>query len=394
MGEITQNPKSGTVADLGMSQVREIQGIERKIARLQAVQCRKIAMLSARRESTAEAATELSLVLSVSESEARKRIELANVLANRLPRTRRAVAKGKIDLHKASKIAGPTAYLSDEQAREVDTIMAKRLADKTATQLRRATSYVVHKIDPAGAAARAMLRRADRKVVLSHRDDGMSRLLIDLPAEVASAAYARIDRMARQLRGKREPRKSDQLRADVLADVLLGRDRGRTGSPRAEIFVYVDLRTLAGLNNDPAQLAGHGAIPAWVAREVASDPSSVWRRIVTDPLTGTPVEVGRKRYRPPKVTDEFVRVRDRECRFPGCYRPSQFGDLDHATEWNRGGDTNAANLIGYCRRHHRLRQSPGWLYRLNRKTQHLTVQTPSGARFSGRPEPLHEPSPS
>lgn len=332
------------------------------------------------------------MTLSVGESEARRRIELATALANRLPKTRRAVADGKIDLHKASKIAGPTAALSAAQAREVDAIMSTRLAGKTPTQLRRSTNYVVHKVDPAGTAARAMLRRADRKVALVHKDDGMSRLLVDLPAEVASAAYARVDRMARELRGKREPRTSDQLRADVLADVLLGHASGGTGSPKAEVFVYVDLHTLAGLSNDPAQLAGYGSIPAWVAREIAAEPSSVWRRIVTDPLTGAPVDVGRRRYRPPKVTDEFVRVRDRECRFPGCHRPSQFGDLDHATEWSRDGNTNAENLIGYCRRHHRLRQSPRWFYRLNRETQHLSIRTPSGQTFTSGPEPLHDPS--
>lgn len=390
MGDKTHEPKQGATVD-DRRAIRGIRAIERKIARLQAAQAREIATYAARCGNVGEAATELSLALSTGESEARKRIELATALTNRLPKTRRAMAEGKIDLHKASKIAGPTSGLSDEQAREVDAIMATRLAGKTPTQLRRSTTYVVHKVDPAGAAARAMLRRADRKVCLIHKDDGMSRLLIDLPAEVASAAYARVDRMARELRGKREPRTSDQLRADVLADVLLGRDSGGTGNPKAEVFVYVDLHTLAGLNNDPAQLAGHGAIPAWVAREIAADPASVWRRIVTDPLTGTPVDVGRRRYRPPKVTDEFVRVRDRECRFPGCHRPSQFGDLDHAKEWSRDGETTADNLIGYCRRHHRLRHSPGWLYKLNRETQHLTIRTPSGQEFSSGPEPLHDP---
>jgi hypothetical protein len=83
------------------------------------------------------------------------------------------------------------------------------------------------------------------------------------------------------------------------------------------VFVYVAATTLLGLDDEPAEMAGHGYIPAWLAREISTQPDSVWRRILTDPMTGHPTDLGRTTYRPPAALDEFVRVRDRECRAPG-----------------------------------------------------------------------------
>lgn len=387
-----REPPAGNYANEILGSIRSL---ERRIAHLQALQLKEIARYDEARKGHVDASAELALALSINENSAHKQISLANALVYRLPRTLRAMERGDIDSHKASKIAGPTACLSQEHARQVDEIISERLKGKAPAQLRRATTYAVHKIDPEGAADRAARRRAERKVELVHRDDSMATLAAQLPAEVASAAYARLDRVARTLRTADEPRTLDQLRADVFADTVLGRSGSRGGAvgQKAEIFVYVDLRTLLELNDDPAELAGHGTIPAWVARQIAYDRSSTWRRIITDPHTGAPADVGRKRYRPPRVTDDFVRVRDRECRFPGCHRPSQFGDVDHATAWFDRGPTNVRNLIGYCRRHHRLKNAPGWTYQLNHRTQRLTVRTPSGRKYSSAPRSLHDPAP-
>ncbi|MEU6644757.1 DUF222 domain-containing protein [Saccharomonospora sp. NPDC046836] len=337
-----------------------------------------------------DVAAELALLLSVSEQHARRMVDLSTTLVHRLPRTLAAMESGVVDSYRASKVAAATAWLNDPQAREVDSAVAPRLVGKNPHQVRRAAAYWALKADPEGAARRAGHRRAERSVQLLPGEDGMSTLLADLPAEVASSVYARVDRMARTLRGANESRTLDQLRADVFAELLLGSPTTGSGV-KADVHVYVDLTTLAGLNDDPAQLAGYGPIPAAVAREIAEEPSSTWRRIVTDPLTGAPVDVGRRRYRPPAVTDEFVRVRDRECRFPSCHRPAHFGDNDHHTPWSDRGTTDQANLVNLCRRHHRLKDRPGWTYRLHPDTGVVTVTTPSGGTYTSSVRPLHEP---
>ncbi|PXY34170.1 hypothetical protein BA062_17610 [Prauserella flavalba] len=328
----------------------------------------------------------MALVLSVTVHKAQRMVALAIMLAHRLPATFAAMRRGDIDSAKATAIAEPTASLSDEHARQVDALMAERLEGKNPGQLRRAVARLVHRVDPDGAAARAQARRRERKVELLPGYDSMSTLVADLPAEAASAAYARVDRLARQLRGRDEPRTLDQLRADVLADLLLDSPGG--GGAKAEIFVYVDAKTLAGADDQPAELAGYGPIPGWLARQIAHDPGSTWRRIVTDPLNGQPIDVGRQRYRPPAATDRFVRVRDRECRFPGCHRPAQLGDNDHHTPWDHHGHTDTDQLINYCRRHHRLKDKTGWRYDLDIETGVLTVTTPSGMRYHSTPDAL------
>ncbi len=63
------------------------------------------------------------------------------------------------------------------------------------------------------------------------------------------------------------------------------------------------------------------------ARALARD--GTWRRLVTDPLSGALLDVGRTRYRPPADLDELVRLRDGACVRPGCSVPSHACDLDH-----------------------------------------------------------------
>ena len=54
-----------------------------------------------------------------------------------------------------------------------------------------------------------------------------------------------------------------------------------------------------------------------------------------------------------------IRARDRRCRFPGCNVAAVFCDLDHVRPWP-AGHTHDDNLLCLCRRHHRIKQRPGW----------------------------------
>ena len=86
-----------------------------------------------------------------------------------------------------------------------------------------------------------------------------------------------------------------------------------------------------------------------------------------DPLTGARLDPGdhltTDAYRPSDQLAALVRARDGRCRFPGCSIAARFCDLDHVRPWPTG-PTAARNLLTLCRRHHRIKQRPGWRLRL------------------------------
>ncbi len=102
-----------------------------------------------------------------------------------------------------------------------------------------------------------------------------------------------------------------------------------------------------------AELEGYGPITPDVARALAMS-AGTWQRIVTDPLSGEVLDVGRTRYRPPAALAEFVRARDRSCVIPGCSTPAHSCDLDHVVPFP-DGPTSASNLGAGCRPDHTIK---------------------------------------
>ncbi|UMP07513.1 HNH endonuclease [Amycolatopsis sp. EV170708-02-1] len=359
------------------------------IARLEAVRFHALGRLSRHRDGAGSVAQEVTLALSVVDGHAAGLVSTAEALTTRLPCTLGLLDRGKVGGFGAMKVATATAWLSDEDARAVDAVLEDRLPDRNSDQIRKAANHAAMVADREGAARRAERNRGGRRVTVRQGETGVASIEVeDGPVEKVAAAYTRIDREARALRAGGETRTLDQLRADVALDLLLGGQGGK--SERSEVFLYMDLHTYLGFNDDPAELAGHGHIPASLAREIASGPNTVLRRIITDPLSGQVLDLGRDRYRPTAGLGEFVRVRDRECRRPGCHRVAQACDLDHSLPWQFGGHTADTELVDLCRRDHRLKDEPGWNYRLGSDGT-LTITTPTGQSHDSSPPPLHQP---
>ena len=221
-----------TSANRGDSAVEMIGATQRIIARMQSLQLRSIHGLSLVRGKSGHAADEVALELAVSRQSGQMQVAFAEALCTRLPKVLSALHNGDIDASKARKVFEVISPLSDELTREVDDAIAGRLTGKDPASIRRIARKAVLKVDPDGSQNRAEARREDRCVELSHQDDAMASLIGYLPAELASAGYRRIDGIARGLKTREETRSMDQLRADVFADLLVGKsDHGRL-SPR------------------------------------------------------------------------------------------------------------------------------------------------------------------
>ncbi len=152
--------------------------------------------------------------------------------------------------------------------------------------------------------------------------------------------------------------------------------------------VTVALSTLLRLDEQPGELAGHGPIPAAVARRIAADPTGTWRRLVTDPVSGKLLDYGRSTYRPPADLADFVIARDRQCTFPMCTRLARHCDLDHESAYDSDGDTSEPNLAAMCRRHHRAKHEAGWTVHRDPDIgiSHWTSAT--GHTYRSEPPPL------
>jgi hypothetical protein len=160
-----------------------------------------------------------------------------------------------------------------------------------------------------------------------------------------------------------------------------------------DVRVTVPYTALLGANDLPGELAGYGPIPAAVARDLAA--GGTWRRILTDPESGRPLDYGTTRYRPPAHLAGLAITRDQTCQFPGCRVSAHRCDLDHGVPYDPAtgtGPTSETNLGPKCRRHHQIKQTPGWSV-----THHpdgwTTWVTPSGHQYHSQPPPLTNPEP-
>jgi Domain of unknown function (DUF222) len=410
---------------------------------MHSAQARNAALGASTSQAHDSAVAEVGLMLRVSARTAAARVGDAWSLCTRLPGTLAALQQGRITLAKARILDAETANLSQEHTTQVEQQVLTKAQQQTPGQLRTATRRAVLTTDPAAAQQRAERARRERGVRMWPEPDGMATLSAYLPAEDAVGVFAVLDEHARQAGGTGDERTVEARRGDALVDLVLGPTgscsagtgaaRGRAaaqpsgqqdatgptdentsestresapaaGTPGpagcrcgcgrcrrgggVDVRVTVPLTALLGANDLPGEIAGYGPIPAAVARDLAA--GGTWRRILTDPTSGRPLDYGTTRYRPPEHLAELVITRDQTCQFPGCWVPAHRCDIDHNIPHdpaNGTGPTSETNLGPKCRRHHQVKQTPGWSV-----TQHsggsTTWATPSGHLYHSQPPPL------
>jgi hypothetical protein len=175
-----------------------------------------------------------------------------------------------------------------------------------------------------------------------------------------------------------------------------GHDRPARHRPAVVTRVTMPLSTLLGVDDQPADLEGYGAIDPVTARALAA--GGVFQRMVTDPLSGTLLDLGRTTYRPSAALAEHVQARDGTCRHPACSVPAGACDLDHTRDYHREpddggppGTTSHDNLGPLCRRHHRMKSEAGFRLRQTAPGRFEWL-TPTGHHYAV-PEHLVAPPP-
>ncbi|WP_336648767.1 HNH endonuclease signature motif containing protein [Microbacterium sp. MMO-10] len=381
---------------------------------------------------------EVAAALHISRAAASRALATGWSLGDRFPQTRAALATGEISLrHAAVIVAGAAALdLADRDAHaRYEGLVVPYAAAETAPRTEAFARSAAASVAPETVVERHRRARADRQVRVTDAEDGMAWLEILLPSPLAHAAYDRVSAIGRQLRVVRaaqdcgafsgprapqpgqaptdddwrrltsfesivdelqepltDPRSLDELRADIVSDLLLTADtdlltQNGVDGIRATVQVTIAASTLAGADDRPAELDGHGPIDPDIARALAGG-AGTWDRLFLDPrgmLTRTDT------YAPTERMRRLLRARDRHCRFPGCRMPARSCDLDHNHDHALGGPTDLCNLCCLCEGHHALKhpdlddrwrwtaaQGPGGV---------ITWTSPGGRIYADTPPP-------
>ncbi|HVR77272.1 MAG TPA: DUF222 domain-containing protein [Acidimicrobiia bacterium] len=331
------------------------------------------------------AASEIQAALSWTRRAAEFQLGLAEDLVARHPRVWAALHRGLIDLPKARVIIDQTSHLDQEIAWQVADVALERAGTQTTGQLRARIQRLVMAVDPDSARERYEVRLLDRRVAIEATEAGTANLFgMDLPAADTSAAMRRINRLARSAKTADDHRTLDQIRADILLDLLNGRDPNQKLGVGAVVDIRVDLTTLAGLDNNPAEIPGWGPVIADVARQVVKEQDKAeWRITVTDRDTGRTIHVGTTRRRPTTSQRRKVEAVALTCVFPGCRMPARDSDIDHRKAWTDGGPTQEDNLEPLCRHDHRLKHA-GWKLEKTVTDEYLWT-SPLGLKYTVDP---------
>jgi Domain of unknown function (DUF222) len=325
---------------------------------------------------------EIGCALRLSERGGEHRLTMAQMICIELPDVQTALLHGDISYRHAVAIAEACQQLEDPANRTwIAAQVLPKARHQTVSELRRRLRRLVIAANPKTAADRHAEAVAARKVEWWAGQDGMGELRLIAAAADVKAVFNTIDAAARLLPkktadGARIP--IDARRADAMIAVIAGTSGGTnfptatgtvTGTPvgtvvrrpAADIQVTMDLATVLGLADNPAELAGYGPIPASAARALAAD--GKWRRLICDPLTGGLIDLGTTVYRPNAELDRFIRSRDTRCIFSNCNQPAHRCEIDHTTPYRPGDPatgTDRCNLGCLCEYHHDLKHDAGW----------------------------------
>ena len=300
------------------------------------------------------AADEVAVELRVSTRSIQNRMHAARTVRDQLPAVWAAHCLGRLDGWRVGMVAA-TAYrlqLPGSLA-ALDAKVVSYAVSHTPSQLRAWLRRFVARMEPEQVVERRQRDLEQRSVYFDHDDDGVSWLHAMMTGEDAVLLDRELT-LAAKSAGEGDDRTLSQARADVVVDRLLGREGGQAGRGRFHIGLTVPVTSMLALGVEPGTAVdGSFALPPELIREIASNPGTLFSRIVTDPFGGVldVTELGRF---PTDVLGRTLELIDGVCMFPTCSRPAVDADKDHEVP-HPGGATTGRNLWSLCRRHHRMK---------------------------------------
>lgn len=351
-------------------------------------------------------AAEVAGAMRTTDRSAQRQIGEAGLLADDYSATLEAWEAGLITRGHVRAIVDAGAVLPAEDRPAFETTALTLCVHETPGRVRGRLALLAERMHPTSLAERHSEARSHRRVRVLPLPDGMSDLCATVPALLADAIYDRLTQQARSIVDARshaadevaasDTRTMDQLRTDVLADMLLTAapdadptriddGPGTLGAIRARVQIVVPALALVGADDAPADLVGRSPIDADTAYEIAAATRMPWERVIAHPVTGAVLHVDT--YHRTAAIDRFLRARDQHCRFPGCRIPAVRCEVDHTVDHALGGTTDVGNLAHLCQRHHSMKQFTAWRVR-QRGEGVLEWTSPLGRTYIENPPDL------
>ncbi len=381
---------------------------------------RKAAGLTAFNPSPArEAGVEMGGALGISEHRVLGDLHLRERLISWFPAMWQRCRDGRLDLGRAKLFVDAAEQLAHDDdiprfAASVEAFFDRHddpdspLCTLSFDRLARAARY--RRLKFAQKSPEASFREAfkKRRVWVRVEDNGTAALGVTGAAHDLQACDYRITLIAKKrCSDPDEDRTLDQMRADTVLDLLLGRltvaaldseledDETTDGRDPASTFtdhevgkfarpvvnLTVPVTTLMGVSDEPGMLGGE-PVPADLARIIAADKDATWYRLLTDPA-GDFLDLSTVAYAPTDPIWRHVTARDQICVWPNCRRAAARAEKDHRVPYP-DGPTSIVNLDDLCKPHHRIKHIFG--YKVRRLPDGTyEVITPRGTRLTSRP---------
>jgi hypothetical protein len=351
-----------------------------------------------------ETREQVATALHVVPDTAGTRLWQAKRMTGHFPHTVKELAAGRVQFMQLRALSELTEPLDERPELEaaVEERVLPRMPEQTCAATKKAIRRAIHAVDPEGAQVRHERAWEDRCTFTAPEAEGMALFGARLAAQDAARVEATLTARAQEAPAE-DARTMAQRRADALVELVAGDAAGAvpvsgTGSEsglrrgRAGVLVQVTIPydSLISTGDAAGELKGYGPITAAQARALAFTPNSIWRRLLIEPTTGRLVKTDPATYRPTAELERHIIARDATCRFPGCPRPAERGQVHHVTEFRRGGRTEEANLIALCTRHHLTVHRAGWKITHDPATGSVTWTSPTGhvSRSEGHHYPL------
>ncbi len=295
-----------------------------------------------------------------------------------------------------------------EYATHCATILAKVVpfaATHTPGEAGKKTRVLVTAIDPVG--ARKRRRKAaeqDHGVFLNPVEPGTSEIRAVMPTAHAEAVMQAVNTLAKDARFEVADGciTAGQRRVAALVALMLG-DPGSVGQVtgpvrEAKLSVHVNvlvpLETIVGCSEQGGRIGNTPCTADEITDLIAQAAleSSTIRRLVTD-SAGCILDAGRRHYLASDLQKFVLRLRDQHCRFPGCNRPAERCEIDHAHPYDAGGHTDTCNLGPLCKFHHEMKTAGYWHITASARDGSCTWRSPLGRIYEHEPPDLVPPGP-